>query len=94
MLLKTTGEVLLKKNYYIISSILLFILILSSGCTNTSEKVATISVNSDSEYVNTFEDLNLGILFDFDFSLPNADKSWVNLWVDRYTLMEKKNLNH
>lgn len=34
--------------------------------------------------MNTFEDLNLGILFDFDFTLPNADKSWVNLWVERY----------
>ena len=80
----------MKKNYYIISSILLFILIVSSGCTNTSEKVATISVNSGSEYVNTFEDLNLGILFDFDFTLPNADKSWVNLWVDRYIDGEKE----
>ena len=40
--------------------------------------------------MNTFEDLNLGILFDFDFTLPNADKSWVNLWVDRYIDGEKE----
>ncbi|WP_332699430.1 hypothetical protein [Halalkalibacter lacteus] len=52
--------------------------------------IATISVNTDSEYVNTFEDLNLGILFDFDFKLPNADKSWVNLWVERYNDGEKE----
>lgn len=72
------------KNNFIFSSILLFFLILGSGCTNSSGNIATISVNSDSEYVNTFEDLNLGILFDFHFKLPNADKSWVNLWVERY----------
>jgi len=40
--------------------------------------------------VNTFEDLNLGILFDFDFTLPNADNSWVNLWVERYIDGEKE----
>lgn len=80
----------LKKNYCIINFILFFILILSTGCTNTSVDVATISVNSDSEYVNTFEDLSLGILFDFDFTLPNADKSWVNLWVERYIDGEKE----
>jgi len=57
---------------------------MSSGCTISNDKTATISVNSDSEYVNTFEDLNLGILFDFDFTLPDADESWVNLWVERY----------
>ncbi|MFD2043680.1 hypothetical protein ACFSTA_04735 [Ornithinibacillus salinisoli] len=72
------------KNYFIFSVIILFFLIITSGCTNSSDKIATISVNSDSEYVNTFEDLHLGILYDFDFKLPNADKSWVNLWVERY----------
>ncbi|RDW17667.1 hypothetical protein [Oceanobacillus chungangensis] len=72
------------KNYFMFSTILFFFLVLSSGCTNSSDNKVTISVNSDSEYVNTFEDLNLGILYDFDFKLPNADKSWVNLWVERY----------
>ncbi|GAM12252.1 hypothetical protein [Mesobacillus selenatarsenatis] len=72
------------KNYLIYISILILILILGSGCSNSNDKAATISVNSDSEYVNTFEDLNLGILFDFDFKLPSADTSWVTLWVDRY----------
>lgn len=40
------------KNYYVSSSILIFLLIVSTGCTNTSEKVATISINFDSEYDN------------------------------------------
>jgi hypothetical protein len=70
------------RNYLIVCSIL--VTILGSGCSNSDDKTATISVNSDSEYVNTCKDLNLGILFDFDFTLPNADKSWVNLWVERY----------
>ncbi|MGO4889521.1 hypothetical protein ACJ2A9_17375 [Anaerobacillus sp. MEB173] len=74
----------MKKNYFILSVIILSSLILSSGCSNSSNKVATISVNSDSEYVKTFEDLNIGILYDFNFKLLNADKRWVNLWVERY----------
>ncbi|MDL4839475.1 hypothetical protein [Aquibacillus rhizosphaerae] len=74
----------MKKHYFIFGSIVLLFLILTSGCTNTIDKTPTISVNSESEYVNTFEDLNLGILYDFNFKLPNADKSWVNLWVERY----------
>ncbi|MBT2640469.1 hypothetical protein [Bacillus sp. ISL-39] len=74
----------MNKNYLIHSFIFILVLVLSSGCSNLDDKTATISVNSDSEYVNTFEDLNLGILFDFDFTLYNADKSWVNLWVERY----------
>ncbi|WP_112180374.1 hypothetical protein [Paraliobacillus zengyii] len=80
----------MKKNFFMISSILSFILIVSTGCTNTSDKVATISINADSEYVNTFEDLDLGIVFDFDFTLPNADNSWVDLWVERYIDGEKE----
>lgn len=74
----------MKNSYSIYSFIFIFVLVMSSGCTISNDKTATISVNSDSEYVNTFEDLNLGILFDFDFTLPDADKSWVNLWVERY----------
>ncbi|MBT2641542.1 hypothetical protein J7I80_04845 [Bacillus sp. ISL-41] len=74
----------MKKYYSIYSFIFIFVLVLSSGCSNSNDNTGTISVNSDSEHVNTFEDLNLGILFDFDFTLPNADKSWVNLWVERY----------
>lgn len=72
------------RNYFIFITISIFFLIVSSGCSISSKKIATISVNSDSEYVNTFEDLNLGILYDFDFKLPNADSSWVNVWVESY----------
>ena len=62
-------------------TLLLFFIILNSGCTNSSNNMATISVNSNSQYVKTFEDLNLGILYDFDLKLPDADASWVNLWI-------------
>ncbi|KOS64095.1 hypothetical protein AN161_04005 [Lysinibacillus sp. FJAT-14222] len=62
----------------------LFLLFLS-GCTNQKEtELATISINTDSKYVSTFKDLNLGILFDYNFKLNNADKSWVDLWVESY----------
>lgn len=77
-------EVLLQKKRFVRGFILVFFLVLSSGCTNSEVEKPRISINSDSDYVTTFEDLNLGVLYDFDFKLPNADNSWVNLWVERY----------
>ncbi|WP_336046207.1 hypothetical protein [Solibacillus ferritrahens] len=75
----------MRNKYAILFSTLLLILIVSSGCATISgEEKITIEVNSESEYVNTFDDLNLGVLFDFNIKLPNADKSWVNLWGERY----------
>ncbi|MFJ6209761.1 hypothetical protein [Lysinibacillus sp. NPDC092081] len=74
------------RNKYFIFSILstLFLLFLS-GCTNQKEtELTTISINTDSKYVSTFKDLNLGMLFDYNFKLNNADKSWVDLWVESY----------
>lgn len=57
------------------------------GCSSESSnnnKIAYISANLDSEYNNTFKDLQLGVLFDFDLKLPDADKSWVDIWVEGY----------
>jgi len=80
----TLGGISLKRNYFVFGTFILIVFILSSGCTDANDKNATISVSSDSKYVKTFEDLSLGILFDFDFKLPNADESWVTLWVEQY----------
>lgn len=81
-----TGGRLLKKNYFIFSLTLLLFLNVISGCnkSNDNTATATISVNSDSERVNTFKDLNLGILYDFTFKLNNANKNWVDIWVESY----------
>lgn len=61
-------------------------LIISIACSNseTNEDIAYIWANSNSEYEKTFTDLNLGILFDFNFKFPKADKSWVTIWVEGY----------
>lgn len=68
---------------------LLFFMIAMLVCVGCSDKrdpdQPTISMNTNSKYEDTFKDLNLGILFDFDFTLPHADKRWVNLWVERYS---------
>lgn len=64
--------------FFIISTLIL----ISIGCSNKHEP--TISAKLNSEYENTFKKLNLGVLFNFDFYLPSADKRWVNLWVERY----------
>ncbi|WP_243096906.1 hypothetical protein [Thermohalobacter berrensis] len=72
--------------------ILVLIIIISIaanvGCSNKNEDnktIAYISSNEGSEYENTFKELNLGLLFDFNFKLSRADKSWVNLWVEGYS---------
>ncbi|KMJ57452.1 hypothetical protein AB685_15650 [Bacillus sp. LL01] len=58
---------------------------LSTGCSNIRKaETPTISINENSEYETTFNELNLGVVMDFDFHLPDADKRWVNLWVERY----------
>ncbi|MGM0852490.1 MAG: hypothetical protein ACQEWI_07750 [Bacillota bacterium] len=64
----------------------ILLILISVGCSDDRETdQPTISMKTDSEYEDTFEGLNLGVLFDFDFYLPNADKRWVNLWVERYS---------
>lgn len=66
--------------------IVFVISIINIGCTNEgNEKIAYISSNPNSEHEKTFEELHLGILFDFNLKLPKADKSWVNLWVEGYS---------
>ncbi len=54
------------------------------GC-NSNNKIAYISANTNSEYGNTFKELNLGLLWDFSLKLPKADKSWVTIWVEGYS---------
>ena len=68
------------KKYFVFS--FLFLLIIS-GCNNT-DSIATISVTADSEHKNTFKDLHVGELYEFDFKLNQADKTWVNVWIERY----------
>ncbi|MFJ3389184.1 hypothetical protein [Lysinibacillus sp. NPDC086135] len=73
------------RNKYFISILSTLFLLFLSGCTNQKDTaLATISINTDSKYVSTFKDLNLGIAQDFHFKLNNADKSWVDLWVESY----------
>lgn len=73
----------MKKQSIFFCILTIVLLSIVTGCSLTNEK-PTISINTDSSYVKTFEDLNLGILYNFKFRLPNADKSWVNIWVERY----------
>lgn len=72
----------MKKSYLIISFIIVFLLFTISGC--SKEDISTISVHSDSVYVTTFKDLNLGTVYDFDLKNYNADSNWVNIWVEHY----------
>ena len=55
-----------------------------SGCSHSKENISTISINSDSDYVKTFEELNLGILYDFDLVLHEPEQTELKVWVDMY----------
>lgn len=68
--------------------LMVIIIVFAVWCNSESsgaDKIAYITVNVDSEYENTFKDLGLGILFDFKLRLTNADKSWVDIWVEGYS---------
>jgi hypothetical protein len=75
----------IKRSYTMLLSAVIVIFIFSAGCSSkirNNKKIAYISLNTDSEYVNTFIELQLGTLFDFNLKLTDADKSWVNIWVE------------
>ncbi len=63
---------------------MLIIIFITTGCSSesTSSNIAYISANAGSKYEDTFKELNLGVLFDFNLKLPRADKSWVKVWVE------------
>ncbi len=63
---------------------MVILLLLGAGCTNANNQVATITANPNSTYETTFKDLGIGVLYDFNFYLPDADKRWVRMWVERY----------
>lgn len=46
--------------------------------------IAEVKKEEDVAYTRTFEELRLGHLFNFDLTLPHADRSWVTLWVEGY----------
>ncbi|MZQ83039.1 hypothetical protein GQF01_13075 [Paenibacillus sp. 5J-6] len=83
------------KNYRTILYLVIMmfsILFILSGCDNetkNAKKIAYISTTKHSQYAKTFTDLHLGIIYDFNLRLTEADKSWVTLWVEGYENGEK-----
>lgn len=79
---------MLRRFYTVLLLITVITVFFNIGCSsehNNKNEIAYISANTNSEYENTFKELNLGILFDFNFKLLNADKSWVDIWVEGYS---------
>ncbi|UNK16894.1 hypothetical protein MNQ98_20685 [Paenibacillus sp. N3/727] len=67
------------------------------GCskdTTPENNVAFISANENLEYEKVYKELGLGVLYDFDFKLPYADQSWVNIWVEGYQNGQKMDPFH
>jgi hypothetical protein len=88
-------EAMILKNYrtilYLVIMMYLILFILG-GCDNetkNAKKIAYISTTKHSQYAKTFTDLHLGIIYDFNLRLTEADKSWVTLWVEGYENGEK-----
>lgn len=76
------------RKLFIFPLIIIITMVIVAGCTdesNNNKKIAYICANANSEYQNTFEELKLGIIFDFNLELTRADKSWVNIWVEGYS---------
>ncbi|AIF43023.1 hypothetical protein [Virgibacillus sp. SK37] len=79
----------MKKAYLIVLFIFFLLIAGCSNVVNTQEKSPTISSIENSKYAETFNELNLGTIFDYNFYLPHADKRWVRLWVEKYQAGKK-----
>lgn len=56
-----------------------------TACTATTNEEITIKPLEDSEYRRTFQELHLGYIWDFNFTLPQANQRTVQLWVEKYS---------
>ncbi|WP_217586267.1 hypothetical protein [Lentibacillus saliphilus] len=76
----------MRKSYVCLFVIIVFLLMTTTSCSESKSEntLPTISIAQDSNYEKTFDDLGLGILFDFNFYLPQADKRVVKLSVEKY----------
>ena len=77
------------KEHNVYKKLLVFFLLILilTACTHNkiSEEVAGyISIDESSNYKETFDDLGIGRIFSYDFHLLEADKSWVNVWLEGY----------
>ncbi|WP_136607752.1 hypothetical protein [Paenibacillus dokdonensis] len=62
------------------------LILLLGGCSSRPEAdtLAVIQAQKDSDYEEMFNALSLGNIFDYNLSLPHADKTWVEVWVEGY----------
>jgi hypothetical protein len=77
------------KKYNVFKKILVFFLLflIITACTHKpiSEDLAGyISVDEGSNYKETFDDLGIGRVFNYNLHLLEADESWVNVWLEGY----------
>src|SRR5690554_5953673 len=70
----------LKKISYLI--FILIIMIIAS-CSKNGD-LPTISIQNDSEYEKTFQELGIGHVFDFRYHLPKANERWTTIYVEKY----------
>lgn len=66
--------------------ILFLMIVVAGGCSNETpeRKIGTIAIHSNSDYEETLQSLNLGMVFDFHLNIPKSDRRWIHLWVESY----------
>lgn len=67
---------------------LLLVMFLLGGCSvefsMEDEHLAYLSHKVGNDHEKMFEEMNMGILLNYDLKLTKADKTWVTVWVEGY----------
>jgi hypothetical protein len=90
---------MLKQNKSIRLLLLFFLILLITSCTKKTidEDIAgSISIDERSKYQETFDELRIGKIFNYNFHWHKANESWVNVWLEGYRnghLIEPNPLN-
>ena len=79
----------MQRKYFILLLITILVLAVATGCgaegEDVDESVAnSVSINTKSKYLDTFTELNLGEVLDFNLELNSSERNMVTIWVEGY----------
>ncbi|WP_020618558.1 hypothetical protein [Paenibacillus daejeonensis] len=63
------------------------LLLTVTGCSEGAaerDHTAILTIQDNSSHIDTFSELSLGHLFDYNLELKEADRLWTKLWVEGY----------
>lgn len=68
----------------LLGTMLLIIVTGCSGITAETEHTAILTIQENSPHAETFTELGLGYLLNYNLELKEADRLWVKLWIEGY----------